>query len=209
MVRSTRRVYSIAKKAARSVINQTAEVKFVQNVAQANLNLNGLNGTAAPTYGLSRFVTPDQGVDNDERVGDVIRVKSLQLKFTYLGNAANRFLRVVVFMWKDSITAPATLDIAEVLWPLISQQITNITMIYNKEFGHKYTILADRTYATGSGTTIQDHIFIKNIPKQYKNVELVGNTTYKPSFWYVMFSSDTIAAPGAVGIVERLNYTDV
>lgn len=137
--------------------------------------------TAGATATLKALIVPDQGVADNQRVGDSIKLKMLTIRITFFNNygmTANpaNLGRLIIFQYKQSNTVSA---------PLLSNMFitgsgsgeVNVYSSQNRDNAHIYTILYDRPFFTaGSGgssatESYQRHMVIK-VPLKFAKKQI-------------------------------------
>lgn len=181
-------------------INKRTEVK--STLANATTSV-GLAGT------LGYVPIPVQGTTRADRIGDVMWLKSLQIKGqvyleTGIGATYNTF-RLVVFQWKTrSPTAPSVSDI------LANNTLTlapDVNSLYQKDLGMQFKVLSDRRIIVDSQTPVKN--FNIKITKGFnRRVEVLGaSVAYNWIFWVILTDSLPLPHP-LIDYQARLNWTD-
>lgn len=159
---------------------------------------------------ISSLSHPDQGLNDNNRIGDVIRPMRLQIQYDMnLRTTATLpcMARVIFFQWKNNST-PTVSDILS-----YSGTVNIVNSPYNNDTKMNYRILNDRTYDLNTVSTEQIH-YKKNIyrKKFLKQIQIPGTLGSSSGFnkLYVIWCDNT--GGGTEGVlfsaVIRLFYED-
>lgn len=153
-------------KATRKRMNQSIEKKFIDTVFAPTVI------TSAGT--IQQLDATQQGADdNDQRVGDIIWVKSLFTRLSVVVNptATQNFIRVIIF--KDKQQNGTVAGVTDLL------QSASYTSQLNRDYSLRFKVIIDRTYCVDdAGSALQiDKLYKKLFYKaEYQTASLVPRT---------------------------------
>lgn len=161
------------------------------------------SGTTAGTAG---FVTHLSAIGNgtgyNERVGQLVKVMSLQFRMILTAADSSNAMRTIIFRWFDN-TAPVVADVLQAL-PVgaTTHPLSNIS-IDNR---HKIQIMYDNMFALDADDPIQvDKAFIKR--NMNVNWEVDDTVSMGHIYFLAVSDSTTVSHPG-IHAMFRLRYTD-
>jgi len=206
---------------ARSMISKSAEEKsFTATIALSTVVTTG--GVVVPLTAMS------QGVTVTTRVGDRVRVKKMQIKYTIVvgatgviaGADAYNVLRVIVFKWKvsNAITAPTT---GNILDAASSATVTN--QAYNHDGRGDYHICYDKSHRVfntpvyngaaiswqhGDNSAVNtDVITLGSLGK--REIAYESNTTTGDGLYFALVVSDSAFLPDpTIEFCSILSFSD-
>lgn len=154
--------------------------------------------------GLNSFTDIVQGSAQTQRVGDELRLKSIDLRYQIACADTTQCMRIIVFQWFQN-TVPTVNNI------LYSNGTAQAPFgALNFEQRRNYRILYDRMHSLDIITEIQNgvHVRIWKIPKRNIVFTTTG-TTVGNNKCYIYFISDSSVAPHPTLTWQiRVNYTD-
>lgn len=184
------------------VVFREPELKHFDASSGAYVN----NPYTGAVYSLSAIT---QGVAGNQRVGDSLVVRGIELRIGSYANGASTMTRFVLFAWNVStaLAAPAPGNVLQNVGSAAS-----ITSPYNIDSTEQglLNILADfvvvSTSTGGPGAAFRDVIVKKSLPMDFDN----GSNTSSGSIRLLVISDAALAANAAnVYYQSRLVFTDV
>lgn len=186
------------KREVKRLIGNNLEKKISDTVS------TGIIPGTSPTL-LGPFTAINQGIADNQRVGDAIKIQSLRFNTNITVADTANFVRYLIFQWLPN-NATVTPTIGAILEQATIQGQHNHTNV-----GHLFNMLFDRTYTmsqTGSNAAMVRNFSIYG-KRLRKIVEY--NPTATTGFYhvYMFVLSDSSLAPNPVcNMVTRLTYTD-
>jgi len=201
--RSKTRPGKVFAKKVQQVIQQTSEHKFIDTDF-------GSSGITGATTVMLVMPSPTQGVQNGQRVGEKIRIRSLNNRFLLDSStdAYNKW-RITFVQWRGSAVAP----------PAAADIYSSLTSIFTSPFNRQnlidgeFKVMYDKVFVTSqvAGPTALErtvNFFGKRIP--HPVIEYDGTSTTADWKIYVLVSGDSIGVPNPGFIMQnRFSYTDV
>lgn len=165
---------------------------------------------AGSTYDVTEMI---QGTTDNERVGDEVRISSIQLKgHVYLDiNAgapdSTNVVRLIVFQWhldsQTQVPAPSS-----VLHPADVSAGIGALARWNETNRHQFRVLVDRTFCCSRGGP-NAHAFRYNLTKPTRTVKFNDGAIHGEEKIYVMLISDSsVITHPVVSMTSQLNYRD-
>jgi len=132
------------KKMISKAIRQASEVKFFDHLHSGLIVTNDLSTTA-----MDDILYPPQGVQEQQRVGNKIRIQSVQIRgrFSYINTAgaANKFgVRMLLVQWKPMSNGSSSPLASSILSTSTGANQINAPILPNDM--HNMTIVFDKTY---------------------------------------------------------------
>jgi len=207
---------------ARSVTSKVTEEKsFVASIPLAtNITTGGV------VVSLSAM---SQGVTVTTRVGDRVRVKKMQIKYTVIVGAtgivsgADKYnsVRVIIFKWRvsNAITAPTAGNILD-----NASSATSTNMMYNHDGRNDYHIVYDKTHVVfntpvqdgtstswehgpNSAFTCEAPITLRNLGN--REIAYESNTTTGDGLYFALAVSDSAFTPNpTIELSSIITYSD-
>lgn len=205
-----RKIASVAKKVVAQELADEIELKTYDRVEVlfAPVAVDGTN-----LYSLSNTIP--QGVANQQRIGDQIKIKSLFVRLSLQANddATYNNVRIIVFRW-NSEASPFGADILKLTSSTFIRQLSQLNTENRRNFQIKY----DNTFTVGGpfnvSTAVQnglpqsqeDKFYIKTFGDAYW--EPAGSTTPAKGHIYLLAISDSPSNPPQLSFTARVRYTD-
>lgn len=210
MPRRTRRTTEKGRKLNKRQIRQVKRVVALSSeVKEADAHAAGLSVTSAPV--IVQLGAPTQGDSGtDQRIGNVIQVKSLKVKFSIIAADATNFVRIILFRWhQDGGTiAPTTGDVLQstVLSPWLSPYDENV------EHANLVHVIYDRCFAltlAGNGCVAASVTrFGKKLGRK-KIVFTSDAVATGTNQIYMLYVSDSVAATHpTLNYYSRVDFMD-
>lgn len=205
-------ITQIARAAARAELGRQIETKYCDTTASA---LTGVTYTGA----LIPFSPPAAGTGVNQRVGDKVTVKELQLKYEVVGYDTTNLLRVLIFKWNndDSVYSPGVGsvfgagDLATGYAPLSRYNWDNLK-------GKDFEILYDECHALSFNNTTaapgsECHVkSVRLFGRRLGSVPVIqlnsGAVTGKGNYYVLVISDSAVAGHPKVAYTMRMLYTD-
>lgn len=196
-----RKLTKTEKKQVKRIVGSKEEVKYLDT------NSGSFIVTGSPTF--NDLTVVGQGVGANQRTGDKIMSKRINLRWNAIYGDATNFLRCIVFQWKAnnaSITPTAGAILENPAVPITS------SLNNTNDASTLYTVLYDRVYClvgNGSNGAIARNISLygKKLGRKALNFNPTANTGF--NHIYTLWFSDSAAAPSpAVSQYVRYEYTD-
>jgi len=192
----------------KSAIAQTEEVKYFDEYGSNSVSTLG---------NIIRIATITQGDLNNQRIGDIIKLKKLELKYNVAGQAATATyasVRVMLVQWypldydiSTSLGEPPTF--AELLKSVagVSAPISPI----NPEFKDEFKVLYDKTHTIHSldqGSSVANaRVTVKKFG--HNKIDFYDGGTYgNGQLYLVLISDDGLVPYPSVNWATMLYYTD-
>lgn len=147
-----------------------AQVKAVQRIHDKGIpkkyvdtELLNIDTDSVPV--LTKLTMPSQGSTDDDRIGDRIRVKSIQMRLSSYLSSVLSVQRYILIQWlqDDAVAAPVIGDILE------DQTLGSEISLYNVNGSSKYRVLWDSMVTNKSGNSTTRYFLHKICkPKQAK-----------------------------------------
>lgn len=188
-------------KTIKRVIHSQAEMK---NAYEQAAYIATASGIMAPIFDVS----PDQGIGDDDRIGDEIRLKHLyiNMRCSQNGTSSPDVIRVIFFRWKaNDGVAPVYDDILE----------TNSGTAYYSamsQYTNKHTEfvpLKDIYFSVGTNTNIRTYRFKINLRNVMQEWIGTGSSATKTNGLYVLVVCEDTTNATTVQCNYRLTYYDI
>lgn len=185
----------VTKQQVMSMIKQPLDVKYVDTSATSYI----------PTYSygaISSLTLPSQGTSVNQRVGDKIRLRNMEVKGQLYG-AVSHICRIIFFLWKPNTTPSGS----EILDSAYVSTFRAPFAPYNYPTKDNFIILDDFV-ETISATGLQNAVFHRNIDLKSRQITFGsggGTGTFRP-YWLMV--ADGVITLGTIDIVIRLHYYD-
>lgn len=190
--------YKMIKRVAQQQINKNLETKWILTPQPG-----GAVPAASPVIGA--FNSPPQGTTVNERTGNDIRVKSLQIKGHFeLGAANTNLVRFIVFQWLSK--SPSSPVITDILTPSISSMYVN--SLYSKVWGSSFRVLYDRRWQITDDNNEIQPFSVKITKFPFRDIEFNPGTTVGYNQLYYIYMSDEDLNSPSIQFQARMNYTD-
>lgn len=220
---------SIGKKPSRPYTTKNV-TKSVKNYVDRKLdsmvedkriatNLNGAFGSIGSTWNERTLFQVSQGVHNYERVGNRIRVKSIEIKGVVSQSSAEsaldepyNVLRIVLGHYRGSVLTPLSWGGASLNTPITKHENTGETLI--KKYMDKYIPLQVVSTEKGGGDGYAPALKQVKYYKRFKKGKIIefmdnGTGTYNGMFVLSMISdSNAIPNVGFVAGYILVTYED-
>lgn len=191
----------ISKRQAEKILSVAAEKKH----KDANAVIQSIDYFGSVNSALNQIARGTS--DNGERVGDSIRIKSIQLNWIPIAADSTNVLRFIVFQWYDVLVTPTAGDI------LINVGTVNApNSLYNWDNKLRYRILYDKRVSLGTTAGNGNGCYKKLITRGFRRdiryngaaaTDFINNAIYT----LVISDSAAVAHP-TVSWTLRMNYTD-
>lgn len=188
----------------KTIIGRTSEHKYIGTY---------FSYTAISRAGtLSRLDFPAQGSGYNNRIGDEIKLTSLEFRYNaYLESTSTpqHALRIIIFRWNLS-TVLSTPSLASILGT--SNTVNDVIAPYNKDALRQgdFTILSDRLYSVGAASPAPSKQRLVRL--RGKKVTFEHASTSSDNSIYILAVSDDATGTVANRIYLQwnamLNYTD-
>lgn len=209
-----KRLTRTERKQVRGIIQGAAEKKYISPYFSGNPATQAAPVFAKINYdGTLAAAIPIQGTSDTTRIGDDIKIHSIELRLFLFGNTTNvsssHYVRFIVLQWhQQDTTAPL---LAQILLPSIGGQIGYDSM-YAPDNRSLYSVCYDRTFTcnpSSSVASIAVHKFIK--PKRQKMRFLSGSLTNNStnSLYYILLGSGISTDTIDVFHTWMIKYTDL
>lgn len=181
---------------ARKAIRAQAEMKFADE---------NYNNTPSNTGIMKVILNPAQGVTENQRIGDQIRLQKLELRINI--NGANLHIcRVILFYWKPNVTVFAPTP-GYILNGAYSGTTYFAQSPYSRDYSKEYSIIYDKTFSQDTTKTK-----ILTLKKKLKNhvVNFVnGSATDCEGALYMLTVVDGVLTLNTNYVTTRLWFTDL
>jgi len=215
-----KRTQRIFKSRVQRVINSTAETKMVYAEFTTNVSDTFLMNVLVPwpgqgveAYGNIDDMQNTQG----QRIGNVIKIKSIDWRFSIAADDATNIIRMIAFQWYDrSSSGVGTPDPDMILYsaaggfPWLSP--------LNNANAKRYRILFDHTFKTVKEANSQQIVMHKkfyrrNLKTTTINFTADGSGSYsaevlKGNIFYLIFSDSAVGGT-LFNTCVRMNYIDM
>lgn len=187
------RAAKAVRKVVKKEISKTVETKYV--------NVNVVSSvTTTPV--ISFLNTVAQGTTDQTRVGDVIKITSIWMRFLLTVGDTIQFVRLILFQWHPG-TTPVAGDIL--------QDTSNPTNSpYNVDAKPSYRILWDRTFPMSTTGDTAVRVITYNFRKAIrKTTFFAGSSTSAQENLYLFSASDSGIGPNpTLNLYARVNFHD-
>lgn len=165
--------------------------------------------TAQATANMKAMVTPAQGIADNQRIGDTLRLKKIQLRISFFNNngaTSNiyNFCRLVIFQYKSPISAVAP-DMANMFLTGAGTGQVNIYSQPNRDNKETYHILYDKVFLTvgglSTGSSIASnyaHHAVVNVPLKFAQKTINFNVASTSATNQILFV--VLGEQGSVGL---------
>lgn len=205
-----------------TIANQllTLQRKMTKNAppTKSVMHESGAQTNIENAFVLQGFNYPAKGGAKDERLGDEIELKSINIRGIWEASSSdgNDSVRLTIFQWLDATASGSVVsDFAPVMYALQPSDYPNF-MPFNSQNTQSYRILYDQVKCLNTAG-IHDWCFnILLTPKDFAVSRLHfdadtggGTPALREGGIYMMTSSDSAATPNPHLTYEaRINYTD-
>lgn len=161
------------------------------------------------TNSLSLF-DPTQGVGDTQRVGDVVNLKSIFLRFVLSGVDATNIQRLQVIQWMEDTTVATpnmSITLQHTSGATVAPEILSPLQIDKK---YRYKVLWDKSFSHVFDSETRQQIYEVFISKGFaRKVEFTNASTSGLNKIYLLFISDSqaVAHPTIEGY-SRIRYSD-
>lgn len=211
----------ITKRDAASIVKRALRKNLEQkmyNISTSETTVSTLlQGDGTNWFSL---VVPTQGTTNFARVGNQIRLQSLDIRGSLHNNATiSNMVRMLIFYFRDNVTVSSASDIF--LAGASATDFASITGIDSMHYplnNAKMTVLTDSVISLGpAGTYEAVKTFRKRINLKNKLIKFEGNTAgvdnQDPQLYALFFAAEAGNDTGVGTTVElshysRVSYTD-
>lgn len=194
---------------AGAVANVARAVLPIVSAINTEQKFFDFTSTASPTLntpviqGLNQII---QGVDENQRIGNSILAKDMNMRFQILINTTTdpqNMIRMVVFVDKQQAGSVPTIT-------QLMQAPTNFQSPYNKDYTDRFAILKDKYICLNTNNNrVHQGKFYKTLPFHIRYIgptaasaDLGNNTVYV--LWW---SAYALNGP-TINYYNRLNFTD-
>lgn len=191
------------KRQVKTLIGHSEESK---NVDQ---NQNSTSIPAAAGVILGSFFTPAQGTNEDQRIGNQITQKMIEMKYSVSAGDATNFVRVIIFKWytDNNVEIPTAADVL--------QDIVNNTWLapYNDRSieGNKIHIMHDRVHCLNvqgiANVAVSLKIFGRKLGRKVQTFSTAGIVGHNQTYFLCVSDSIAAAHPTIVAY-GRQHFTD-
>jgi len=153
------------------------------------------------------LITPSQGNADQDRDGDRIRLKSLEMRGEVVVASSTNVLRIIVFKWKPDTSqdVPTPAKILEGFY--VGQPLAPFSPYrFDKSHRNKFQVLADRTITVDQTDILKTFIIKK---------KLSGNVNFNPGgsqgsnqLFVLCISDDGVVSHPSFRWVSEVMYTD-
>lgn len=208
--RRQRKLNRRQKKEVKSLIGRNLEKKFVE----------GYQTSTGITYGgtLLNMNAPATGTGASGRIGDRIKVSSIELMYECIGYDTTNKIRVIIFKWTNdnavyapnvtsilSNTYTSTVDAPLAPYNWDNMKAGDFQVCYDKIHALSWN---DNAAIPGSQTIVQK---VKLVGKRLHNKHMNLNTgavTGEGMYYILAISDSAIAGHPKFSFISRLIYTD-
>lgn len=179
-----------------------SELKAQQRAEMGQLHSSISALTAVSDTGtVGGFFGPVVGPDEDDRLGDVLRVKKLWTRWNFVASDTTNVMRLIIFKWKpdNAVDAPSTasiLESARLGLPAINCISSYISIPADRK---KFTVLLDRCFPLTTSGSNQSVVFTRTFGvKKLGNVQYNGSATVTGTgliFYLVVSDSGAVSHP--------------
>ena len=174
------------------------EVKHFDVSLSQNVLVNGT---------LNRLTSIAQGVDDTQRIGNVLYLRSVYLNYTLNMNSSSTYdnVRVIVLCDKQGYNTPGVVDIVEP--GNVGGNLAPISQ-YNHYYLQRFRILYDKIHTLSLGKT--ESIIVKRMIKLGFRSHFIGaGTTFANQVYILVLGSNTnILQLPVMNTVSRIIYND-
>lgn len=200
------------KKYVRPAVKKYVKRQLKKRIERKYINRQfDLTTAAVGSVNKIMDVAPNQGLSDSQRVGDRIRLTSINLSYTLRQLGGPNYLRVILFQWKgdDSNYTPVVNDI------ISTGAGSNIPIITPLKHDHKngkhFNILYDKVHSLQANGT--DTVYVKKwLTRGFaRDMQFINGTQKGPNQLYMLEIADTgTGVPTGVNFHFRVrcNYTD-
>lgn len=206
LVRKKQMLNRTQKRQVRSIVNSNLEKKYFDTL---------LSGTVSTTAQISKLTTIPTGTTDSTRVGDKVKMLSLNLRFLFGAADATNVCRFIIFQWHlNDGTAPVVTDI------LNNTGVTDVFMAYyNHDQGKNFTVLCDKMIISCLNASNANvwfkwrHSFNRKRKLSDKFVKntikfiAAANTGMDHIYMLIVSDSSALTHPG-YNLDSRVTYTD-
>ncbi len=180
---------------AKGVVGRRLEKKFVETSGILSVS------TAPLIVPLTSIA---QGTTDTTRIGDIVHVRNLDVRYSLIGADNTNFTRLIIFQWKedDAVGLPQAGDVLQdtVTRPWLSP-------IYH-DLPSRMNVMYDKTFTTGAGSTdalIRSVVLRKRFRKKL-DFEGAGLTGVN-KFWMLHVSDSAAGSNPSLEYYVRINFT--
>lgn len=177
----------------------------IANREETKAFVTSLNASASTTVSLTKLSSIPVGTGQEERIGDVVMVKSMSSQFTSIVADATNFVRIIIFQWfEDDAVDPPTPA-------MILTSPTLIASNYEYNSRRKRKILWDKTLSLSlNGGPANAHVKkrISFFPKEKIYYSPTGAITGKNNIWMLKYSDSGAVVHPTFKFMSMLQYTD-
>lgn len=202
-------VAKVAKQVVKQQLKKAEEIKY--HVTNNNLFINQV--AAGVLHDLS---ITSQGASDIQRIGDKIRLKSLNINYDIRAVASETYVRVMVIQWReDSTTSTPTLSSVLQTPAYSGGQIEPIlsTLQHDGVKMGKFTVLYDRVHNLKFNAQFgqpEKQIVNKKISLKYaaKHLQYLNGTSAGTNKLYMLMTSSDPLNNADMRLHTKLTYTD-
>lgn len=190
--------YRKFKKPKRLIMSKMPENKhFDVNISQSI--------TQAGTLNLLSQI--GQGVDDTQRIGNTLYLKSLFMNVSIVQNAGSTIdnVRLMVVVDRQGFNAPAVNSVLEPA--LLTSTLAPLSQ-YNHYYMSRYKVIYDRTLKLSTGFS-ETLIYKKYIPLKFASHYIGAATTFKNQVYLLHIGDNpNVLALPVLNVACRIIYTD-
>lgn len=193
--RQEKKAYGIAMKAIAA--NERREVETKRLFGEATTPYTVTTGGQ-----ITNLCPLAQGVGNGQRVGDLVSMKNLLIRFSLVHQDSTNVVRVMVVKWNE-VGSPALGTILEA--PALGQNYPYAPVNWNNR--KQFRILYDNLFATSTNTNavLVEKVYLKRLGNQQFQV---GSTIPEQGSLYILAVSDSPASGPTMSLMWSISYTD-
>lgn len=194
----------ISRMVARKVytaLDRNIETKFVDTFFDS-----GVTGIVGGTYVFTKLTTTSLGLaDNNNRIGDRIKLKSLQVKFNSVAADTVNRVRVTIIRWNedDTFSPPTTGQIYQNGVASI-QSFFNFDSLTAKKFSILYDKVLELESANNSQLMVKRYIPLKGSRVNYTS----GGSTGTGNLFFIYSSDSALSPHPSIDVYARVTYKD-
>lgn len=198
---------------------QKSQVKSIVNKNLEKKYYIAANGTTAvspgPTLNPIDLLAPTQGTsDNDQRIGDAIKLKSAEIRMSLRTSKTDEFIRVIVFQYKgdSSLAAPVLTDLLQST-SAVNDAAFISSYTNDKKRAGRFHVLHDRVHFMGTNgddgcprnVAVSKRL---NLKFASKDVSFMNGGVEGQNKIYMYVLTDAVTTPLLLNYYAKIRYTD-
>lgn len=196
------------KRTVMSKVAKLVDRKIAKNTELKFIDLSSAAQTVSDAGLITDLTQIGQGDHDDQRTGDKVTLKSLDLRMNFVAGDATNVMRLIIFRWKQysGSVAPTQAQLMEygtavgIIAPLST---------YHHDFRGAFQVLHDKTIYLNavSKPQVGHRVFLdlKKLPKI--NFVSTGTTGQNKIYMYLVSDSAAATHPN-INIIVRTNFVD-